>query len=1656
MKRKLRKHPTGENMSRDRSRPLSRSPLSKWIAFVISTLMVASMAQPVSAANDRPWEGFDRLDQAVGQGFTLNAADVTFIYEQIKISEQHANTMATVANPDPVGDPFYCSPLIGPGPNQIPQGNNAVELPLGLRVLDGSCNNLIQGQGDFGAADEPFIRLTTPVFDDAEDFDPDGNGPTPPIPTTYNGTNPGTGGAVVDSTPRLASNLIVDQTSDNPAAVAAGEVLPSGSVDIPNVAPDEGLSAPYNDMFTFFGQFFDHGLDLKTTTNELVYMPLRSDDPLYIQGSPLNFMVIDRTTTPGTEALNRTTPYVDQNQTYSSHPSHQVFLREYELNAVNQPVGTGRLIVNSAHDAGMATWDDMQAQAETLLGITLGDNEVGRVPLLATDVYGKFIPGPARGMPMLITGPNPGDFIEGDPANPVDSSVALATGHAFLLDISNFAAPGEFDPDGPFGPAPGVPKTPDADNVIGNDNDPTTFDDEMLGAHFMAGDGRVNENIALTSVHHVFHSEHNRIANQTDGQIIEVLQTQDPASIPLWQLPNGDWNGEYLFQAGKFVTEMEYQHLAFEEFARKVQPQVNAFAGYDTTINAAISGEFAHSVYRFGHSMLNDEVLRYDENGVADNLTLIDAFLNPPAFMDGGQYTPDQAAGAVFRGGTTQVGQEIDEFVVEALRNNLLGLPLDLATINIARGREAGIPSLNEARAEFFAATGDSILAPYSSWVDFKFELRHQESLANFVAAHGTHSFITTYDPDGAGPIEAESIDARRAAAEVILDTGVNPDRPADANDFINGTGTWAGVNTGIDDVDLWSGGLAEGIEPFGGLLGPTLNFVFELQMENLQDGDRFYYLHRTAGLNLLTALEGNSFAELIERNTDVTNLPADVFSRPDYFFDVGFQNANFPNTIGDDPATTYDETNLPTAPDSELVRTPNGTVRFAGGEHANMVGGPGADRIRGGIGDDTIRGNDGNDRLEGDSGNDAIIGGEGDDIITDSFGDDGIKGGPGNDAIAGGQGFDLLQGGDGSDFIVQGSDPSETFGGLQNDFIFGGASAAILFGDYGDDWLEGGGQADLIQGDNGNPFQDDPNGGHDVLNGNGGADDYDAEGGDDILVASPGTSRFEGMLGFDFVTFKDFTTPVDADMDFNGLVPDNVEPLRDRYDLVEGVSGWTGDDVIRGDSFNALLDGPGNEATQGLLDRTAGLSDLIGPGFNAGNVLLGGGGSDLIEGRGENDIIDGDRWLNVQLDVNGARYDSMLDLQTDVFNGTINPGDITIVREILSDDSGTDTAYFEGLFSEYIFGLAGDTLFVDHSTGCGDDTGADDCAEVAPGEAGTDTGVDQLRNIEVLQFLDFTVNLDSLICNGQLATVVLNLGYVHPQFGLTPTIGNDTIKGTSASETIDALNGADLVCAGGGNDTIHGGDGADIIFGEDGNDTIFGDNGGDQLIGQAGVDTIDGGNDADYVNGGIGDDIITNVLGGNDTLEGGPGNDTITGGPDIDLVIGHEGDDTLAGGAGLDYLWGGPGVDSYDGGPDRDTLDGNDAGEDIGEVMNGGDGDDDILGFGGNDTLIGGLGGDYLWGSTGLDTFEGGGDSDYLDGFDGGEDLGETMNGGDGADFVIGWGGDDILDGGLGDNDYVWGGLGADTLSGGDGVGDICQDPDNGTFDASCEFQIP
>ena len=70
-----------------------------------------------------------------------------------------------------------------------------------------------------------------------------------------------------------------------------------------------------------------------------------------------------------------------------------------------QPMATGKLLTNrdlggdgifgtedDVELGGMATWSVLKAQARDVLGIELDDQDVGRVPLLATDQYGNCPP----------------------------------------------------------------------------------------------------------------------------------------------------------------------------------------------------------------------------------------------------------------------------------------------------------------------------------------------------------------------------------------------------------------------------------------------------------------------------------------------------------------------------------------------------------------------------------------------------------------------------------------------------------------------------------------------------------------------------------------------------------------------------------------------------------------------------------------------------------------------------------------------------------------------------------------------------------------------------------------------------------------------------------------------------------------------------------------------------------------------------------------------------------------------------------------------------------------------------------------------------------------------------------------------------------------
>ena len=79
---------------------------------------------------------------------------------------------------------------------------------------------------------------------------------------------------------------------------------------------------------------------------------------------------------------------------------------------------------------------------------------------------------------------------------------------------------------------------------------------------------------------------------------------------------------------------------------------------------------------------------------------------------------------------------------------------------------------------------------------------------------------------------------------------------------------------------------------------------------------------------------------------------------------------------------------------------------------------------------------------------------------------------------------------------------------------------------------------------------------------------------------------------------------------------------------------------------------------------------------FGSGNIILGGDGSDIIEGRGGDDLIDGDRWLNVRISVRENRTHrrqrsppstAWTADRRSCSTATYNPGQLQIVREIVS-----------------------------------------------------------------------------------------------------------------------------------------------------------------------------------------------------------------------------------------------------------------------------------------------------------------------------------------------------------------------------------------------------
>lgn len=227
---------------------------------------------------------------------------------------------------------------------------------------------------------------------------------------------------------------------------------------------------------------------------------------------------------------------------------------------------------------------------------------------------------------------------------------------------------------------------------------------------FLAGDVRANEQVGLLALHTLFVREHNRLARQIAADRPHL-------------------NGDDIYQQARLMVGAQIQKITYDEFLPLLLGPMSPrpYRGYRDDLDASIANVFSAAAYRVGHTMLNDKLLRLDRNGQeieSGHLALRDAFFAPNQLLDGG-------LAPVLRGLAAQQCEGIDVFVIDDVRNFLFGPPgaggFDLASLNIQRGRDHGLPSYNDTRRQLG-------LRPARDWRDITRDDEVQQRLSNVYA----------------------------------------------------------------------------------------------------------------------------------------------------------------------------------------------------------------------------------------------------------------------------------------------------------------------------------------------------------------------------------------------------------------------------------------------------------------------------------------------------------------------------------------------------------------------------------------------------------------------------------------------------------------------------------------------------------------------------------------------------------------------------------------------------------------------------------------------------------------------------------------------------------------------------------------------------------
>jgi peroxidase len=243
---------------------------------------------------------------------------------------------------------------------------------------------------------------------------------------------------------------------------------------------------------------------------------------------------------------------------------------------------------------------------------------------------------------------------------------------------------------------------------------------------------------------------------------------------------------------------------------------------YDNDVDPTLSTEFATAAFRFGHSMIQGLVERFntDNSGLFDTYLLHDVFFvsdNLKTISTSGQLGMEQ----ILMGLITQPAHSMDKEMTEEITNLLFAdgadFGGDLMARNIQRGRDHGIPGF---------------CCYYQLHVDSNFD----------------------------------------------CDEGWNNKYEGISQDNWNLLRT---IHARPSDIDLWTGGLAQDPNN-GGLTGEVLQQMKYNAFLKAKNGDRFFFTHKDqAGSFTMQGrqiLINRTLAGVICDNTKITFVPENAF----------------------------------------------------------------------------------------------------------------------------------------------------------------------------------------------------------------------------------------------------------------------------------------------------------------------------------------------------------------------------------------------------------------------------------------------------------------------------------------------------------------------------------------------------------------------------------------------------------------------------------------------------------------------------------------------------------------------------------------------------------------------------------------------------------